>query len=140
MSKKMGFEGIILSGPAGATATSQLANARDINYDFTTTKGSTTARGDSSAPPIGTARVTGRGVSIGWTMLNRTTDTALAALLAASFAGTPMAIRLKDHASGKGYDGDCILEHRIGKPLEGEQTIEFTAEPNDDLRDPQLYV
>lgn len=73
-------------------------------------------------------------------MLNKDDDTILAALLAASYAGVPVALCTKDKANGKGYDGDVILKHKHGKPLRGEQTFEFTAEPNSDQRAPQLYV
>jgi hypothetical protein len=65
----------------------------------------------------------------------------IAALLAASYAGEPVALRTKDSAAGKGYDGDVILEHKQGMSLGGEQTLDFTAKPTRSAgRRPQLYV
>lgn len=139
-SKKMGFEGLAYYGVAGSTAATLLTNTRDMAYNLATDKGDTTVRGDGTAPPIGTSRVTRRNFTITFNMVNKEGDTALEAMRVAAYAGTPVAIRMKDYASGKGYDGDVILECDHGKPLGGEQTYDFTAEPNDDLRTPLPYV
>lgn len=136
----MGFEGEIYYGAAGSTASTKLTNSRDINYNLDPEKGDTTERGDGSAPPIVTERVAARVVSIDWTMLNKVGDTSLEALRVAAYAGLPVALRLKDYDSGKGYDGDVTLSVAHGKPYRGEQTYQFTATPNDDQRAPQLYV
>jgi hypothetical protein len=138
--KKMGFEGKLYYGSAGSTATNELTNTRDINYNLDTEKGDTTTRGAGTSPPKKTERVTALGITIEFTMLNKTDDTYLEALKVAAYAGTPVALRTKDYSSGKGFDGDCILDVQHGKPLNGEQTLQFTATPNDDSRDPSLYV
>lgn len=140
MADKMGFQGKILYGAAGSTATNEITNSRDINYTLDTSDGDTTVRGDGSAPPIETGSVTRRILGIDWAMINKTTDTNLAALRAAAYAGLPVAIRTLDHAAGKGFDGDVILKVSHAKPLDGEQTLQFTAKPNADLRAPQSYV
>jgi hypothetical protein len=137
--KKMAFEGSILYGAAGSTATNVLTNSRDINYNTDTEKGDTTVRGAGSVP-IGTARVTRLNLTIEWTMLVKSDDTYLEALRVAAYAGTPVAIRTKDYSAGKGFDGDMILDCQHGKPINGEQTVQFTGTPNDDSRTPQLYV
>lgn len=129
---KMGFEGKIFQGAKGSTAATEIENSQDISYNLETEDGETTVRGTGSAPPIETSRVVKRIVSIEWTMLNKTTDTSLTALLTAAFAGTPVAIRTKAHSTGTGFDGDCYLKVRHGKPLGGAQTYEFTAKPTDD--------
>lgn len=136
----LGYQGKIYYGVKGSTASNELTNSRDINYPFSTTKGNTTVRGDGSAPPIDTQSVTRRIGTIDWTMINKTSDVHLAALLAAAYAGEPVAIRTKDYSSGKGFDGDVVLDVTLGKPLDGEQTYQFTATPNGDLRAPQFYV
>ena len=138
---KMGFEGEIYYGAAGATAATLLTNIRDENYDFDHGSGDTTVRGDGTAPPIETGRVTSRKVTLGWNMTNDPTDTALAALLAAAYGGTPVAIRTKDRAAGKGFDGDVYLKVKHGKPLKGEQTYDFSVDiVTRENRNPQLYV
>lgn len=138
--KKMGFEGEIFYGAAGSTAATKITNSRDITMTYEIEEGATTIRGDGSAPPINTSRVTARTFSIEFEMLVKSDDTSLEALRVAAAAGNPVAIRSKDYASGKGYDGDCILTMNHGAPLKGEQTVRFTAKPNDDNRVPQLYV
>lgn len=139
--KKMGFEGLIYYGPAASgTATQQITNSQDITISYDNEEGATTVRGSGSAVPINTSRVTAKSVSIEFTMLVKSDDTILEALRVAEAAGNPVALRLKDHSSGKGPDGDFILSMQHGMPLKGEQTVKFTAKPNDDLRTPQLYV
>lgn len=138
---KMGFEGQLYYGAAGSQASTLITNRRDITYKIGKETGETTTAGNGSAPPIGTARVTKRTVSIEWTMLEKSNDAQLEALKAAAAAGNPVAIRTKSFSTGKGFDGDCILEFDHGKPINGEQTIKFTAEPTDEGgRDPQLHV
>lgn len=138
--KKMGFEGILLYGVAGTTAATAVTNSRDITESFGTETGETTVRGDGSAPPIVTARVTARTYSLGFQMLDKSDDTTLAALKAAAVAGTPVALRTKSYSSGTGIDGDVILTFENGKPLKGEATLDFTAVPNDDSRAFQFNV
>lgn len=137
---RMGFEGQIFYGVAGATGATQITNARDIAYDFDYDGGSTTPRGAGTIIPIECESVTVRKVSLTFGHINKDSDTTLAGLLAAAYAGTPVALRTKDKAAGKGFDGDVVLKVKHGKPLKGEQTFEFTAVPNDDLRTPELYI
>lgn len=138
--KKMGFEGLLYYGAAGATASGQVTNSQDITISYDNEEGATTVRGSGSAVPINTSRVTAKTVSIEWTMLVKSDDTYLEAMRVAEAAGTPVAIRLKDYSAGKGFDGDVILSMQHGLPLKGEQTIRFTGKPNDDSRTPSLYV
>jgi hypothetical protein len=140
MATKMGFEGLIYYGVKAATATNQLTNSRDINYNIESEQGDTTIRGSGSSPPINTARVTALGITIEWTMIDITSDTSLEALRVAAAAGNAVAIRTKDYSAGKGFDGDCNLTVKHGKPLKGEQTFVFTATPCGEDRAPQLYV
>lgn len=137
----MGFQGLIYYGTAGSTATTQLTNVGDINYNLDAEKGDTTVRGTGSAPPIKTDSITALGIQIEWDMIHDITDTSLAALLSAAFAGTGVAIRTKDYASGQGFNGDCSITVQDGMPLKGQATKKFTATPCRDYgRAPQLYV
>jgi hypothetical protein len=139
---KMGFEGqILFSATPGATATTLLENVKDANYNLEVEKGNTTVRGDGTEPPIETEDVTIRKVTIDFTMIKDTTDTALEALLTALYAGTGVAIRMKDYSAGKGFDGDCTGTVGRGKPLNGEQTLQINLTPSRSYgRAPQLYV
>lgn len=139
---KMGFEGLVyFSDTTGSTAATLLENCKDVAYNLEVDKGNTTVRGDSSAPPIETEDVTIRRVSIEFMMIKDTTDTALEALLTALYAGSAVALRLKDYSAGKGFDGDCTGTVANGEPLNGEQTLQFTFTPSRSYgRAPSLYV
>lgn len=141
---KMGFEGMIYcNAPTGSAATVQVTNSRDISITTDPQKGDTTMRGDGTSPPITTEHVTGLTWSCDWNMTEKSDDTTLEICKAAAAAGTAVALRMKDHSAGKGFDGDVLLAHKQGKPLAGEQTHDFTAVPTLNAstpRTPQLYV
>lgn len=138
---KMGYEGRIYYGVAGSTASTLLENTTDLAYNLDTETGDTTVRGDGTSVPVETMDPTKLKVSIEWTMIDDTTDTAYEALMAAAFAGDGVAIRTKAHATGKGFDGDCILKAQEGMPLAGSATTQFTATPSRSYgRTPQLRV
>jgi hypothetical protein len=134
---QMGFEGLIYYGTAGSTATTLIGNSRDITETYETEDGDTTVRGTSGIP-IGTYRVTRLNYSLEWTMLNKSSDTTLTALRAAAATGAPVAIRTLDHSGSVGFNGDMIIKVSKGKPIQGEQTFQFSGLPNDDLRAPLL--
>lgn len=138
--KKMGFEGLFYYGTHGTTASNQLTNIRDVSVSVDVSEGDTTTKGDGTAPPIETSRVTSIRFQLDFQMIYKTSDTFLQAMLTAAIAGTPVALRGKDYASGKGPDGDFILSYKHGEPFKGEQTYDFVAKPNDDDRTPQIYV
>ena len=139
---KMGFEGqILFSATPGATGITLLTNVKDASYNFEVEKGNTTVRGDGSVPPIETEDVTIRKVTIEFTMIKDTTDTALESLLTALYGGTGVAIRMRDYSAGKGFDGDCTGTVSRGKPLNSEQTLQINLTPSRSYgRAPQLYV
>ena len=138
MAKRKGYEQVLFYGPAGATAATQIVNHRDAEYSLDQEMGNTTVKGDGSAVPIVTEHVTGLVAQITFTMINKDDDTELAALIAASRTGVPVALLYKDYATGKGFDGDVNVKVTNGAPLQGEQTYDFECTPNDDLRQPIL--
>ncbi len=140
MATLMGFEGILKTGTKGSSATNAITTVRDVNYEFSTEKGETSSRGDGTAPPMKSERVTQIMSKITFTMINKTSDTNLTAMLTAAATGNPVALRMLDYTSGKGFDGDVILDYKRGEPYKGEQTLDFEAVPNNDLREPQPYV
>jgi hypothetical protein len=132
MTRLMGFQGQLLYGTAGSTATTVLTGCRDIKIPYSNTRAPSHGRGDGSAPPIVHERVTERKIGITFTMINNTADTALAALRVAAAAGTAVALRGRDYSAGMGFDGDFTLDMENGQPLAGEQTLDFTASPTDE--------
>lgn len=140
---KMGFEGKIYYGVAGAEGTTPITNSRDVTFSIDPEKAETTVRGTGAAPPIKTEAVVGVAVSMEWTMLNKTDDTTLTALRTAAAVGNPVAFRMKDSSAGKGFDGDVTLSMSEGHPYKGESTFQFTATPTVNTstgRAPQTYV
>lgn len=138
---KMGFEGQVFQGATGSTATNQITNITDVSYNLDIEEGNTTVRGAGSSVPIETMDPTVLKTTIEFTMINDITDTILAALRAAAFGGTGIALRLKDYSAGKGFDGDVFLKCEHGEPIKGEQTFKFTATPSRSFgRAPVLYT
>ena len=74
------------------------------------------------------------------TFVNHVGDASLEAIKEAAASGDPIALRLKDYSSGKGFDGDVIVELDKEWPYKSEQLIRFTFTPNDDLREWDPYV
>lgn len=138
--QKMGFEGLVYTGTANAEATTPIPETRDMAYTLDLDYGDTTARSPDGSLPIETGEPTCRKWSFDFQALNVPGDAVVAGLIAASFAGTVIALRTKDFVSGKGYNGDVTLTHKLGMSLKGEQTLDFTAKPSRRHRMPVLYV
>lgn len=137
---KQGFEGLLYYGAAGSTAATAITNSRDITESFDTGEGETTVRGAGTSPPIESFHTTSRKYSIEWQMTMKSDDATLTALIAAAVAGTAVALRGKSYSSGLGPDGDFNLKFKHGKPLKGEQTLDFSATPNNGSRELSLNV
>jgi hypothetical protein len=144
--QSMGFEGSCYMGTLGATnPNTYIPETRDMSYDFTTDKGNTTVReADGSGNPLIPIETEANTVlkwQFSFQTLHVPNNATLAALLAHSYAGTPLAFRTKDKQAGKGYLGDVIIEHKHTKTLRGEQAIDWTVKPSRaGGRRPQFYV
>ncbi len=144
----MGYEGQAFVGPAGTTATNQLLNTRDMKTTHDPQYGETTTRGNGSAPPVESEALSSIKWSMTLTMVNATSDTLLQTYLMAAAAGSSIsggppgviALRTKNNSAGKGFDGDVNVKVEQGSPLKGEQTLDFTFTPNNNLRASSLYV
>lgn len=137
--RKSGYEGQLLYGTAGTTANTVLENVEDLDYDTSSEKAPTTVRGTGNAVPINTEKVVALNAKITWSMLLKTNDTALFALIAAARTGAAVALRTRSYASGLGFDGDCTLTVKHGMTLKGQSKFDFEATPTDDEgRAPQL--
>ena len=133
MTKRMGWERRFYYGTAGSTAATQLTCVRDVEYDNGVEYGDITDGGDGSHIPYGDSRPVKISPKITFGLLNKDSDTGLAALLAAARATTPdnqiKALRFIDKSGGTGFDGDCYLKVKLGAPMGGEQVYEFEATP-----------
>lgn len=129
---KSGYEGILLYGVPGATASNQILNCEDLEYDTSPEKAPTTVRGTGSTPPINTEKVVALNAKITWSMLLKTGDTILTALIAAERTGAAVALRTKSYSTGLGFDGDCTLSVKHSMTLNGQSKFDFEATPTDD--------
>lgn len=127
---RMGFEGQLFIGTAGSTAATQVLNATDITETYGNEKGNTTVRGAGTSVPIQTEDVSLLTFQLEWTMIYDTDDSVLTTIMGHAVAGTGFAVRTKDYSSGAGFDGDGTVTVTKGKPLNGEQTRQFTFTPS----------
>lgn len=137
---KRGFEGLAYYGPKGSTASQLIENREDLTYDIDPQMTPTHVAGSGAAPPKEAEAVTSVKFSATLKMKNKQGDSILTALRTAAAAGEPVAFRMKDYVSGKGYDGDVNVKESWSGPLSGGQTYDFTLTPNNLLREPQYYV
>lgn len=135
-----GYQGELYYGTAGSTATTQVTNCEDLNYDTEPTRAETTVRGvGGSTVPIETSKVVSLKPVLTWSMLMKSDDTTLTALLAAARTGAAVALRTKSYASGLGFNGDATLGVTHEMTLKGQSKFNFSAEATDDEgRTPQL--
>jgi len=127
MAKKMGFEGITLWGAAGSTATTELKIVRDVSYSFENSEADISDRNSI----IDLADVAGVKFGLEFEVNNQTTNAFIAAVRAASIAGTAMAFRTRDVTAGWGVDGDFIVAVSETQPLRDAQRLAIKATPTD---------
>lgn len=130
-----GYQGQIYVGTAGSTASSQLLNVEDLNYDNDLEKVETTVRGDGLSIPLKSEDPVCLGASVTWSMFNKSSDTLLTSCLAAARTGALIAVRTKSYASGTGFDGDMTLTVTHEQTLKGASKYNFTGAPSTSLRD-----
>ena len=128
--RRIGFEGKLHWGTAGATGTTELTRARDVGYKFDPTRGDTSDR----ASVIDYSRVCGVKFTLDFEINNDDSDPFVAAVRAAAAAGTLIAFRTRDKTSGWGCDGDFNVGLDESQPLRDRQAIKVNCEPCNDNR------
>lgn len=127
MTKRMGFEGKLYWGAAGATGATELTIARDVSYKFENTEADISDR----ASIIDIMDVAGVKFGLEFEVNNQDTNAFIAAVRAASIAGTAIAFRTRDKAAGWGVDGDFIVAVDESQALRDAQRIKVSASPTD---------
>jgi len=117
-------------GVAGATASTELDRARDVAYKFDPSKADTSDR----ASIIEYERVAMVKFQLEFETNNDDSDSFVAAVRVAAAAGSTMAFRTKDKASGWGCDGDFNIALDESQPLKDRQALKVTATPNNNTR------
>lgn len=127
--EEMGYQLRIYVGTAGQDASSQVTIAVDVDYDFGTEKGETSDRGTGGLPPIKYENVTKRVISITFNINNDPDDAQALTLIAATVSGLPVSLKLTTGSGVTLFHGDVNLTKKLGAPLAGSQTYDFTATP-----------
>lgn len=123
---KMGYKGILKYGVSGTTASTQITNCRDIKCNLEATMEEVNGRGDGTALPKQTHRPSELKLSeLSWQMINKSSDTALAALISAAADGTPVALLYQRYDGSTVVDADCYISMENGAPYKGVGTFDF---------------
>ena len=123
-----------MDSPGGATATTKLVHAVDVNINKTNEKSETTDRGDGTSVPKVTQQTVALVREITFSYRYWDADTVLADLIAATETGTPIAIKVERYnGQDTEFDGDCIMDYTSPGALKDNQLLEFTATPSQDL-------
>lgn len=134
MAIKLGMEAKLYYGEAGATATSELTNVKDVTLTLESGEADVTTRGNSGwRATVGTLK-TG---SVEFEMVWDSADAGFAAIKNAYFNNTPIALAILDGAEGEGLDADfSITSFSRKEALEEAITVSVTAKPTYSTRAP----
>lgn len=133
MSALVGLDAKIYRGTAGATATTEMTNVRDVTLGDSRAEANISRRGSW----FHVIKTTRRSIEVNWTMINDDADADVTALRTAYAANTALAFKIVDKTAGKGVDADFyITKFERSEPDETEQTISVTIKPTYDTRWP----
>jgi hypothetical protein len=134
MSIKLGMEAKLYYGAAGATATSELTNVKDVTLNLESGEADVTTRANAGwRATVGTLK-TG---SVEFEMIWDSDDLGFTAIKDAYFANTPIALAILDEAGGEGLDADfSITSFSRKEALEEAITVSVTAKPTYSTRAP----
>lgn len=127
MAKRMGLEGKLYWGAAGSTGSTELTIARDVSYSFENSEADISDRSSI----IDLVDVAGVKFGLEFEVNNQDTNAFIAAVRAASIAGTAIAFRTRDKTAGWGVDGDFVVGVSETQALRDAQRIAITAAPTD---------
>ncbi|OPZ22887.1 MAG: Phage major tail protein 2 [Lentisphaerae bacterium ADurb.BinA184] len=134
MSIKLGMEAKLYYGAAGATATTELTNVKDVTLNLESGEADVTTRGNSGwRATVGTLK-TG---SVEFEMIWDSDDAGFAAIKDAYFNNEPIALAILDGVGGEGLDADFSITNFSRKEaLEEAITVSVTAKPTYSTRAP----
>ena len=134
MSIKLGMEAKLYYGAAGATATSELTNVKDVTLNLESGEADVTTRANAGwRATVGTLK-TG---SVEFEMIWDSDDLGFTAIKDAYFNNEPIALAILDEAGGEGLDADfSITSFSRKEALEEAITVSVTAKPTYSTRAP----
>jgi hypothetical protein len=134
MAIRLGLEAKLYHGAAGATATTELTNVKDVTLNLETGEADVTTR---AAQGWRATIATLKEGSVEFEMIWDTDDAGFIALKNAYFGNTPIALAVLDGENGSGLDADfSITNFTRSEPLEEALMVSVTAKPTYSTRPP----
>lgn len=135
--KKIGLNGKTYYGTAGSAASNEMDIIKDASLNLASDEVTTGDRGSR----FKTTSLGQTEVSLELTITAATSHAGYRALNNALLAGTALAVKSLDKASGEGIDADFVVASRgEEQPLNGEIAVTFALKLNTDLREPTWVV
>lgn len=128
MAVKLGLDcKLYYSATAGATATTELTNVKDLSLSITKGEADVTTRAAQGwKMSVGTLKE----AEVTFDMVWDTTDTGFTAISTAFFSNAPIALAILDGDDGTGMDADfSIVEFSRNENLEEAVTVSVKAKP-----------
>jgi hypothetical protein len=134
MSIKLGMDAKAYYGEAGATATTELTNIKDLTLNLETGEADVTTRGNQGwRATIATLK----DGSVEFEMIWDSGDAGFTAIKTAYFTNTPISLAILDGENGEGLDADfSITNFSRNEPLEEALSVSVTAKPTYSTRAP----
>ena len=126
MGALIGLDAKLYRGPAGAPATTEMLNVRNVKTPVEKGEANISRRGSRWE----LTKATLKKATIDFEMINDDTDADVQAIATAFFADTPLAFKVLDKASGHGLDADFeIMKFERAEDLEDAQIITVSIKP-----------
>jgi predicted secreted protein len=127
MSIRLGMQAKLYHGAAGATATTELSNVKDVTLNLETGESDVTTRASNGwRATIATLK----NGSVEFTLIWDTEDAGFTAIKNAYFNSTAIALAVLDGEGGSGLDADfSVTNFTRNEPLEEAITVNVTVKP-----------
>ena len=127
MSIRLGMQAKLYHGAAGATATTELSNVKDVTLNLETGESDVTTRASNGwRATIATLK----NGSVEFTLIWDTEDAGFTAIKNAYFNNTAIALAVLDGEGGSGLDADfSVPNFTRNEPLEEAITVNVTVKP-----------
>jgi hypothetical protein len=127
MSIRLGMQAKLYHGAAGATATTELTNVKDVTLNLETGESDVTTRASNGwRATIATLK----NGSVEFTLIWDTEDAGFTAIKNAYFNNTAIALAVLDGEGGSGLDADfSVTNFTRNEPLEEAITVNVTVKP-----------
>jgi hypothetical protein len=132
---RLGLEGKLYYGDAGALASNELKNAKDVTLNLESSEADVTTRGNNGWRATVAAL---KDASVEFELVWDTGNAGFTAIKNAYLNGAAIALAILDDVDGEGLDADfSITSFSRGEPLEEAMTVSVTAKPTYSTRAPQ---